>query len=116
MDKTISSAEPATLCYLDSTQITGPLDDFRGAEVRMTSDGKIGRLDGIVVDPTERRVRYLVVDNERWVNHHRYLVPIGATRVDVERQVLCLEGDGTDLMNCEEFDRNQFRSFSFRPR
>ena len=108
--------EPVNLCYLDSARIVGPLEDFEGAEVRNRSDGKIGRLDGIVIDLAERRVRYLVVDNERYVNHHRYLVPIGATRVDVERQALCVETDGNGLMHCAEFDLDAFRSFSFRPR
>src|SRR5262245_62173989 len=83
------TAEPPRLCYLAAAQVEGPLQYFEGAEVRIPSDGKIGRLDGIVVDPAERQVRYLVVDNERYVNHHRYLVPVGTVRIDTERQALC---------------------------
>jgi PRC-barrel domain len=113
MQRISPQQSPKPLCYLDATQIEGPLEDWR-AEVRFGKNGKVGRLDGIVVDPMERRVRYLVVDNERHPNHHTYLIPIGATRVDLERQALCVDGD--DLVRCQEFDRNAFRSFSFRPR
>jgi len=110
------STDSRRLCYLDTTQIEGPLGDFDRAEVRTGADGKVGHLDGIVVDPTERRIRYLVVDNERYLNHRRYLVPIGSTRVDIERRALCVEGDDVDLGECAEFDRDAFRTFSFRPR
>ena len=109
------STEPVQLCYLDAKQIEGPLGDFEGAEIRTDSDGKVGHLDGIVVDPTERRVRYLVVEDEGYLNR-RYLVPIDATRVDVEGHALCVEGDNADMRQYEEFNRDAFRSFSFRPR
>jgi hypothetical protein len=116
MNKTIASAEPVTLCYLDNTQIEGPLQQFDGVEVRNRGDRKIGKLDGIVIDPTERRVRYLVVNDSNFLRHHRYLLPLGATRVDAERRALCVEVDQTDVARCEEFDLNAFRTFSFRPR
>jgi hypothetical protein len=118
MEKIIDrgAAEPPSLCYLEATQIEGPLEAFNGVEVRDRSDGKIGRFDGIVIDPAERRVRYLVVDNERFLTHQRYLLPLDATHVDIEHKTLCVDADQRDLTFYEEFDAHAFRSFSFRPR
>ena len=108
--------ESAKLCYLDATQISGPLEDFDDVQVRHRQRGTIGRLDGIVIDPAERRVCYLVVDDERFLRHRRYLMPLNAAQVDVEHRAVWVDADQAALTVCEEFDRDDFRSFSFRPR
>jgi hypothetical protein len=109
------TAESSKLCYLDATQISGPLKDFDDVEVRDRHHGAIGRLDGIVIDPAERRVRYLVVDDERFLLR-RYLVPLDAAQVDVEHRAVWVDADRATLTGCEEFAREDFRGFSFRPR
>jgi hypothetical protein len=109
------TAESAKLCYLDATQISGPLKDFDEVEVRHRQHGAIGRLDGIVIDPAERRVRYLVVDDERFLRR-RYLIPLDAAQVDVEHRAVWVDADRATLAGCEEFAREDFRGFSFRPR
>jgi hypothetical protein len=110
------TAESANLCYLDATQISGPIKDFEDVQVRHRQHGKIGRLDGIVIDPTEQRVRYLVVDNERFLGRRRYLMPLDAAQLDVEHHALWVDGDEAAVTICKEFDRADYRGFSFRPR
>jgi hypothetical protein len=107
--------ESAKLCYLDATQISGPIKDFEDVEIKDRRHGTIGRLDGIVIDPAEQRVRYLVVDNERFVGR-RYLMPLDAAQLDVEHHTLWVDGDDAPFAFYEEFDREDFRGFSFRPR
>jgi PRC-barrel domain protein len=109
-------AEPKRLCYLDASQIQGALHGFDGVEVRNQGHRIIGRLDGIVIDPAAGSVRYLVINDERYVERHRYLLPLDAAQVDVERKALCVEVDRKDLSRCEEFDALAFSRFSFRPR
>ena len=111
-------AEPVRLCYLDSTQIQGPLPGFDCVEVRNEKNRLIGigRLDGIVIDPAEHCVRYLVVDDERFLERRKYLLPFGAAQVDLKHKALCVEVDRTDLARCEEFNAQAFSRFSFRPR
>jgi sporulation protein YlmC with PRC-barrel domain len=116
MDKTSRPAEPATLCYLDNSQIEGPLEEFEGVEVRNRGDRKIGRLDGIVIDPTEGLVRYLVVNDGGLIWNRKYLLPLDGTRVDAEHRALCVEVDRADLAGCEKFNSDSFRAFSFRAR
>ena len=107
-----SPSETARLCYLNAAQVEGPLANFDGVEVRNRDDRKIGRLDGIIIDPSERRVRYLVVDDSGFLRHHRYLLPLSPTRIDAARPALRVDVERADLRHCEEFDHNAFRSFS----
>jgi len=109
-------AEPKRLCYLDASQIQGPLRGFDGVEVRNQSHRIIGRLDGIVIDPAAGFVRYLVINDERYLERHRYLLPLDAAQVDLERRALCVEVDRKDLSRCEAFDAHAFSRFSSRPR
>jgi hypothetical protein len=109
------AAESAKLCYLEATQISGPIKDFEDVQVRHREHGTIGRLDGIVIDPAEQRVRYLVVDNERFLGR-RYLMPLDAAQLDVEHHALWVDCDDAAFTIYEEFDREDFRRFSFRPR
>jgi hypothetical protein len=100
--------QKSELCYIDALSLEGPLADFDHVDVRDRTDWKIGRLDGVIIDPAERRLRYLVVDNDR-LAPHRYLVPLDATQLDVEHRALYVHAD---LTSCEEFDERRFRTFS----
>lgn len=67
--------------------------DIRGWEVKTADGRKIGKVEELIVDPYERRVRYMEVKVEREVlntDHDRHvLVPIGAAR---------LKDDGNDVL------------------
>jgi hypothetical protein len=106
------SEDAGSLCYLSASRIEGPLPTFDGLEVRSRKDRAIGRLDGIIVDSAEHRIRYLVVDREGRSGHHRYLVPLAATTVDAERPALRVDIDRADLARAEEFDDQRFSTLS----
>jgi sporulation protein YlmC with PRC-barrel domain len=67
--------------------------DIRGWEVRTPDDKKIGKVEELIVDPVERRVRYMEVKVDRkalgWDDDRHILVPIGAAR---------LKEDGHDVL------------------
>ena len=67
--------------------------DIRGWEVRTPDDRKIGKVEELIVDPAERRVRYMDVKVDRKVlgidDDRHILVPIGAAR---------LREDGHDVL------------------
>src|SRR5688572_20225825 len=97
-------AEAARLRYLNATRIEGPLPTFNGLDVRDSKGRRVGRLDGIIIDPAERRLRYLVVDDGGFLENHRYLIPLQRTRIDAERPALWVDVDSADLGGCEDFD------------
>ena len=59
--------------------------DIRGWEVRTPDDRKIGKVEELIVDPAERRVRYIEVKVDRkalgFDEDRHILVPIGAARI-----------------------------------
>jgi hypothetical protein len=83
----------ARLEELKGFQVAQGDHDIRGWEVRTPDDRKIGKVEELIVDPVERRVRYmevkvdgktLGVDDDRHI-----LVPIGTAR---------LREDGHDVL------------------
>jgi PRC-barrel domain protein len=103
---------PARLCYLSADRVEGPLDTFDKLEVRGRENLRIGQLEGIIIDPAERRVRYLVVDEARFLRHHHYLLPLAPTQVDVEHHALRVDLDRDELDEVDEFDADTFPPFS----
>ena len=105
-------AESGRLCYVSATHVEGPLPTFDRVEVRSRENRKIGRLDGIIIDPAERQVRYLVVDAPTFFTHHRYVVPLASTQIDAERPSLRVDLDRDELTHVDEFDAAAFPTFS----
>jgi hypothetical protein len=100
------------LCYLDAADVRGAFPAWNNVELRNDEDGAIGRLDGIVIDPAARHVQYFVVSAGGAFRRHQYLVPFHPTRLDVERQALCVDMHKTELKRCEKFDPDSFHRYS----
>ncbi|MEO5590345.1 MAG: PRC-barrel domain-containing protein [Gemmatimonadaceae bacterium] len=87
------ASELARLGDLDGFQVAAGDHDIRGWEVRTPDDAKIGKVEELIVDLAERRVRYLEVKADGkvlGVDDDRYiLIPIGAAR---------LREDGNDVL------------------
>jgi hypothetical protein len=75
---------------------TEAADDLRGADLYARNNEKIGRIDDVVIDHTELRVAYMVVDSGGWLKSKKFLVPAnrlreyerapGAFQVDIDRE------------------------------
>jgi hypothetical protein len=101
------------LCYLDASKLVSSVGTLSHVDLRGTDDRVLGVLDGIVIDPTERRLRYFVVESTGWLRRKRFLLPAdGAARVDNDLGELRLEVDSEDLSGCEEFKTGSVRDFS----
>ena len=85
----------------------GPLDDVVVVGKR---DVPIGRLEGIIVDPEERHVRYYVVESRDWFTTHRYLVPDAPHHIDWARKALQVELDDDALARLPELHEGEFPS------
>ena len=103
------AAAASQLRFLDNSQLESPL--VEPLDVRTQAGTKIGTFDGVIVDPAERRVRYLVVDRGR-VFHKRCLIPMPAARVDAEHHELRIDVDDADPTEWEQFDPVSFPKFS----
>ena len=97
------------LRFLDATRLQAPL--VEPLDVRTLAGISIGTFDGVVVDPAERRVRYLVVDRGSLIPE-RCLIPLPSTSVDTEHHTLSLDVDAADSPHWQQFDPITFPRFS----
>jgi hypothetical protein len=103
------SSDAPRLRFLDSSRLESPL--VEPLDVRIRGGIKIGTFDGVIVDPAERRVRYLVVDRGRFF-HERCLIPMPSARVDAEHHALRIDVDTADAPDWPHFDPGTFPRFS----
>jgi hypothetical protein len=100
------------MCYLDASRVQGPAGDLGGITLKTADDTAVGRLDGIVINPAERRVVYFVVQSSGWLRRRRFLVPAAAgLRIEADR-TLTVDVRHEELSGCEEFDNQKVRNFS----
>jgi hypothetical protein len=100
------------LRYLDASRVETPEGTLDDLALRGPSNERIGRLDGVIVDPLERRVRYFVVDSGAWLKTRRYLLPVGVAQVEHEHKILRVETDSDTLRQCEAFQSDAYPRFS----
>ena len=100
-------AETEHLCFLASRQLKGPIVDR--ADVWTRAGRRLGTLEGVVIDMTLEKARYLVVDGGRLVPDWR-LVPLPA-QFDVVHQALCVEFDDAETSHWLKFNPSLFRHF-----
>src|ERR1700687_3798675 len=104
-----NSSDAPRLRFLDNSRLEAPL--LEPLDVRIRGGIKIGTFDGVIVDPAERRVRYLVVDRGR-LCQERCLIPMPSARVDAEHHSLSIDVDDADSQEWQHFDPLTFPRFS----
>jgi hypothetical protein len=76
------------------------------------TDGSLGELEGVIIDPTERHVRFYVVESRGWLKTHRYLVPEMPFRLDPDRKALHMDLEADDLSQLPELSDDEFPAFT----
>src|SRR5262245_24536212 len=80
--------------------------------VRNTADDDLGALDGLIVDATTGRPRYIVVDSGRLFVHRRYLLPFDVVRFDERTPALRVNLDKELATRYPAFERDAFTAMS----
>jgi hypothetical protein len=97
------------LRYLEATQVEHPLGTLAGLSMCTQEDEELGSLEGILVEPASRRIRYFVVERPKMLRRRRYLLA-GDTPASIEA------GDRLRVMAHEEdlerFDTRSVQKFS----
>ena len=96
------------LCYLSAQHVARPGGTLAGLELCNSEHESVGTVDGVLIDPPERRVRYFVVEL-RPKNH--VLLPVDAVvHVESDAGIPRLEaGPGARLLH---FDPRTVRPFT----
>ena len=75
MSSQMDSAGNDSLRYLDANAVQCPAGKLEGLRLIGLDDKSLGSIDGVLIDPVRRKLRYYVVAATRLFNRRRYLVP-----------------------------------------
>lgn len=100
------------LRYIGADHVETPSGMLDGTVLVSPREETVGRVDGIVVDPIARRVRYFVVKSCAWLRSRRHLVPATPARLDAEHKALHVDIEPGDLSRYREVRADAFRRFS----
>ena len=105
-------ATESRLRHLNAAKVETPLGSLDHIPVLSPTTGSLGELEGIIIDPNERHVRYYVVESRRWLKTHRYLLPDAQMRLDPDCRALHADLERDDLPNLPELHDEEFPPFS----
>jgi hypothetical protein len=99
------------LRYLDATRVDTPIGRLADLALVSPTDESLGSVDGVVINPSERKVCYLVVESGGWWSSRRYLLPLEPFRVDRQRKAVRVELEATDIRQLPQVHAGEFTPF-----
>lgn len=100
------------LRFLDANDVHDDVVDYDGLDVIGPEGGKIGDLDGFIVDADGGRLYHLVIDSGGWFTSRQFLVPSGHARLAANRRALIVDVTRDALSRFPEFHPERFREFT----
>jgi hypothetical protein len=102
----------SVLRYIAAEQVDTPTGRLDGTVLVSPSDETVGTLDGMIIDPIERQVRYFVVRSRNWLKTARHLVPAMPARLDPDHRTLHVDIEADDLPRLRQVRSDTFERFS----
>lgn len=100
------------LRYLDASHVQTPVGALGNVSLVSPTNDTVGKLDGVVIDPAERRVRYFVVESRHWFHSRRYLLPATPCHIEPSRKALVVDVEQDDIEQLPEVGSQPFPTFS----
>ncbi len=107
----------APLKYVDAHRIDSPAGRLDGAVLVSPTHEPVGKLDGVLIDPRQRKVRYYVVqsryavESRGRISSRHYLLPLTATRLDRDHRTLEVDLEADELQRLDEVDPDRLPQF-----
>ena len=103
----------SNLCYLSASKVDSPAGALSELELRTLEDSKLGNVDGVLIDPAARRVRYYAVGTRKLLGRRRYLVPADQLgQLESERRTLRVQLSAEEFERCPRLEPGRVREFS----
>jgi PRC-barrel domain len=107
----METAEPH-LRYISASQVETPAGSLDQLDVLNQEESSVGKLEGIVVDPGERQVRYFVVKSQRQFRSRHYLLPLAPATIDAAHRTMHLDVEPDDVSELVDGPAEAFPTFS----
>ena len=104
--------QAGTLRYIAAEHVVTPEGPLDGTVLVGPSDETVGTLDGMIIDPIERHVRYFVVRSRNWLKTRLRLLPAAPARLDREHRTLHVDIHAEDLPQLREIRSDAFQRYS----
>jgi sporulation protein YlmC with PRC-barrel domain len=103
MTTTTTALEPLSQARI---QLADPMEDVTGRKVHDRDDQEIGKVDDVLIDPTERRARFLSVKSGDFlgIGGKKLLVPIDAI-ASVEHDKVVINNRRDRIVSGPQVDR-----------
>lgn len=102
----------STLRYIAADHVDTPAGRLDGTVLMTPSEEPVGTLDGMIIDPIARHVRYFVVRSRNWLKTRLQLVPAAPARLDSEHKTLHVDINAEDLPQLREIRSDTFPRYS----
>lgn len=100
------------LRYIGADKIQDRTLALDGLKVRNEAGEKLGNVDGLIVDSDSGRTYYMVVDAPGWFSSKQFLLPIGQTHLDDDRDALVVNLSKDQVNRFPGFDKDEFDMLS----
>lgn len=100
------------LRYISASRVETPAGLLGELDVFTGSAAGTCKVEGIVVDPRARRVRFFVLNSGARVTPRRYLVPMAASRLDARQKALQIDVEPAQLDSLGQSTVQDFPPFS----
>jgi hypothetical protein len=107
-----ANLDTGALRYLTAECVDTPIGRLTDVTVVSPTGDRLGDLDGIIIDPAERRAPYMVVSRRRLLKTHRYLLPLMPSRIVHHDSAVQLQVERRDLRSVPEIPSSGITSFS----
>ena len=100
--------ETSTLQYLEPSEVAGI--PGKSIVVRVASGRVLGRFRGLIIDPINQHLRYLVVRASGWFGKTT-LVPVDSPRIDLAHRAIEIDVKDSDLWTVHNFTLDKALTF-----
>jgi hypothetical protein len=102
------------LRFVEAKRLETPAGSLNDAVLVSRSNRTLGKLEGVIVNPLQRRVCYYVVKSGWGFTSHRHLldVPAAAAALEADRGVVRIDAEPEDLTDLSEIAPQSFPPFS----
>ena len=106
------TATETPLRFISASRVNTPAGSMDDVVVVDSQEANVGNLEGIVVDPQHRQVRYVVVKSRRAFKSRHYLVPLMSATLDAQHRTLHVDVEPTEVDELADDPADSFPVFS----
>lgn len=100
------------LRFVEAKRLETSSGSLTDAVLVSPSNKTLGKLDGVIVNPTQRRVCYYVVKSGWGFRTHRHLLQATGAALEANRGVVRVDAEPEDLADLSEIAPQSFPPFS----